>query len=41
MEWSLEPGVIAWLLLAEALYLRAVRILARRGVAVPAWQRAA
>ena len=40
MEWSLEPGVIAWLLLAEGLYLRALRILARRGVAVPLLQRA-
>jgi cytochrome c oxidase assembly factor CtaG len=41
MEWSFEPGVIAWLLLAEGLYLRALRVLGRRGVAVPAWQRAA
>src|SRR4051795_1636985 len=41
MEWSFEPGVIAWLLLAEGLYLRALRILARRGVGVPAWQQAA
>jgi cytochrome c oxidase assembly factor CtaG len=41
MEWSVEPGVIAWLLLAEGLYLRAVRVLAHRGVAVPLGQRAA
>src|SRR3954470_11304906 len=41
MEWSFEPGVIAWLLLAEGLYVRAVRILARRGVGVPGWQQAA
>ena len=34
MEWSLEPGVIAWLLLAELLYLRALRVLRRRGVEV-------
>ena len=40
MEWSFEPGVIAWLLLAEGLYLRALSVLARRGVAVPGWQRA-
>jgi putative membrane protein len=38
MEWSFQPGVIAWLLLAEALYVRALSVLARRGVAVPAWQ---
>ncbi len=41
MEWSFEPGVIAWLLLAEGLYVRAVRILARRGVGVARWQQAA
>ena len=41
MEWSLEPGVIAWLLLAEGLYLRALRVLGRRGVAVRRWQVAA
>ncbi|HWT21910.1 MAG TPA: cytochrome c oxidase assembly protein [Solirubrobacteraceae bacterium] len=40
MEWSFEPGVIAWLVLAEALYVRAVRTLAGRGVAVPAGQQA-
>jgi putative copper resistance protein D len=33
--------VIAWLLLLEWLYLRALRILGRRGVAVPGSQRAA
>jgi putative membrane protein len=41
MEWSLEPGVIAWLLLAEGLYLRALRTLGRRGVAVARRQSAA
>src|SRR3954454_24309288 len=41
MEWSFEPGVIAWLLLVEGLYVRAVRILAARGVSVPRWQQAA
>jgi putative copper resistance protein D len=41
MEWSPEPGVIAWLLLAEGLYLHALHVLAGRGVAVPVWQRAA
>jgi cytochrome c oxidase assembly factor CtaG len=34
MDWSFDPGVIAWLLLAEGLYLRALRVLARRGVTV-------
>jgi putative membrane protein len=40
VEISLDPGVIAWLLLAEGLYLRAVRVLARRGVGVPRLQQA-
>ncbi len=35
MEWSLEPGVLAWLLVVEALYVRALRVLGRRGVRVP------
>jgi putative copper resistance protein D len=41
MELSLDPGVLAWLALAEGLYLRALRILRRRGVAVPLGQRLA
>src|SRR3712207_4072048 len=35
MEWPFEPGVIAWLLAVEALYVRAVRILRGRGAEVP------
>jgi len=35
---ALDPGVIAWLLVAEALYLRALRILGRRGVRIGAGQ---
>ncbi len=38
MEWSLEPGVLAWLLVVEALYVRALRVLGRRGVRVPRGQ---
>jgi putative copper resistance protein D len=38
VELSLAPGPIAYLLLAEVLYLRAVGILGRRGYAVPFWQ---
>lgn len=38
MELSPAPGPIAYVLLAEVLYLRAVRILARRGYEVPFWQ---
>lgn len=34
-------GMVVWLLLAEGLYLRALRILGSRGVAVPRWQVAA
>jgi len=41
VEWSFEPGVIAWLAVAEALYLRAVRVLRGRGVAVPVGPRVA
>jgi putative copper resistance protein D len=35
MHWALDPGVIAGLALAEGLYLRALRVLRGRGVAVP------
>ncbi|MBA2643987.1 MAG: cytochrome c oxidase assembly protein [Solirubrobacterales bacterium] len=35
---ALDPGVIAWLLVAEALYLRALRILGRRGLRIGAGQ---
>lgn len=38
MELSLDPGVLATIVAAEWLYLRALRILARRGVAVGRWQ---
>jgi len=38
VELSLAPGPIVYLLLAELLYLRAVRILGRRGYRVPPWQ---
>ena len=41
MELSLAPGPIAYLLLAEFLYLRAVRILDGRGYDVPFWQQVA
>ena len=41
MELSLAPGPIAFLLLAEVLYLRAVRILDARGYRVPGGQRVA
>jgi cytochrome c oxidase assembly factor CtaG len=41
VELSLAPGPIAYLLLAEFLYLRAVRILGRRGYEVPFWQQVA
>jgi cytochrome c oxidase assembly factor CtaG len=41
VELSLDPGPIALLALAEMLYVRAVRILARRGYRVPRGQRAA
>ena len=34
-------AIVVWLLLAEGLYLRALRVLRGRGVAVPAWQVAA
>jgi putative copper resistance protein D len=41
VELSLAPGPIAYVLLAEVLYVRAVRILGRRGYAVPFWQQVA
>ena len=41
MGFSFDPGVIALLLGATALYVRAVRVLARRGYRVPAWQQVA
>ncbi len=37
---SIDPGVIAWLIAAEALYLRAIRILDTRGVVVGRGQQA-
>jgi len=37
-EWTLNPGVIASLLVAEVLYVRALRVLGARGVAVPRLQ---
>jgi cytochrome c oxidase assembly factor CtaG len=41
VELSLAPGPILYVLLAEVLYVRAVRILGRRGYAVPFWQQVA
>lgn len=41
MGLALDPAVIALLLGAEALYVRAVRVLRRRGRPVPRWQQAA
>jgi putative copper resistance protein D len=38
---TFDPAVIAALLAAAALYVRAVRVLARRGFRVPPWQQAA
>jgi putative membrane protein len=37
---AIDPGVVAWLIAAEALYLRAIRTLAARGVAVSRGQQA-
>ena len=37
---AIDPGVIAWLIVAEALYLRAIRILGVRGVVVGRGQQA-
>ncbi len=41
MGFSFDPAVIALLLGATALYIRAVRVLGRRGYDVPLWQRLA
>jgi putative membrane protein len=41
MRLSLDPAVIALLLGATGLYLRAVRVLGRRGYRVPVWQQVA
>lgn len=41
MELSLAPGPIVYVVLAEVLYVRGVRILGRRGYAVPRGQQAA
>jgi putative copper resistance protein D len=41
VKGSLDPGAVAMVTLALGLYLRAVRVLARRGYAVPRWQQAA
>lgn len=41
MRLSLDPTILVALVLAEALYLRAVRILQRRGQRIPGWQQAA
>jgi putative copper resistance protein D len=38
MDWSPEPGVIAWLIVVEVLYVRAVRLLRGRGATVPRGQ---
>lgn len=40
MLTALDPGVVAWLLAAEVLYVRAVRVLRRRGVGIGAGQQA-
>lgn len=37
---ALDPGVIAWLLVAEGLYVRALRVLGRRGVRIGRGQQA-
>ncbi len=37
---AIDPGVIAWLIVAEVLYVRAIRILRRRGLDVGAPQQA-
>jgi cytochrome c oxidase assembly factor CtaG len=38
MEIVVDPGAVVLVAATEALYLRALRMLARRGVAVPRWQ---
>lgn len=37
---ELDPGVLAWLLVAEVLYVRAIRVLRERGVTIPGAQQA-
>jgi len=37
---ELDPGVVAWLLVAEVLYVRAIRVLRARGVGIPGFQQA-
>jgi cytochrome c oxidase assembly factor CtaG len=39
MEWTLDPSVLAWLVVLEVLYVRALRVLRSRGVAVPGTQK--
>ena len=39
MDWAVDPGALASILLAEGLYLRALRVLRARGVAVPTGQK--
>jgi cytochrome c oxidase assembly factor CtaG len=39
--FSFDPGVIAWIALAEVLYVRAVRVLRARGYDVPRYQQLA
>ena len=38
MDWALDPGAVLGILAAEGLYLRALRVLGRRGVSVPTVQ---
>lgn len=40
MALSFDPGVVITLVVAEVLYLRAIRVLRGRGVTVPRWQQA-
>ena len=35
MDWALDPGAVVGIAAAEALYLRALRVLRGRGVGVP------
>ena len=41
MEFVFDPGAVVLVVAAEALYVRALRVLRGRGVAVPRWQIAA
>lgn len=41
MQFTFNPAAIAWILLATALYVRAVKVLGRRGYSVPAGQQVA